>query len=98
MASTSSKTIKTRRRARFRLPDKNYEARVSKDYGRKIEASRPEIKEEDLIVPQRYKDNIKRLLKANGDVVANTDQQLGQTGTVQMKIENGDHPFIRLRP
>ena len=72
--------------------------RVSKDYERKMETSSPEIKEEDLIVPERYKDDIRKLLKANGDVIANTDKELGQTGTVQMKIDATDHPTIRLRP
>ena len=54
------------------------QVRVSKDYGRKIEASSPEIKEEDLIVPERYKNEIRRLLKVNEDVIANTEKELGQ--------------------
>ena len=72
--------------------------RVSKDYERKMETSSPEIKEEDLIVSERCKDEIRKLLKANWDVIANTDKEVGQTGTVQMKIDTGDHPPIRLRP
>lgn len=66
--------------------------RISKKYGRRVETSSPEIKE-DLIVPERYKDE--KLLEANQDVVANTDKELGQ---VQMKIDTGDYPPIRLKP
>ena len=52
-----------------------------------METSISEIKEEDLIMPERYKDEIRKLLKANRDVIANTDKELEQTGTVQMKID-----------
>lgn len=49
-------------------------------------------------MPERYKDEIRKLLEANRDVVANTDKELGQTETVHMKIDSGDHLPIRLMP
>lgn len=37
------------------------------------------------------------LLRANFDVVAKSDKELGQTHTVKMKIDMGNHPLIKLR-
>lgn len=101
LANTASKTItiKQGEELGYACPRKSIkQMRVIKNYGRKIETSSLKIKEKDLIVPERYKDEIKRLLKFYRDVVANTDKELGQTGTAQMKIETGDHPPIKMRP
>ena len=77
LANTASKTITIKQGEELGytcLLKITKQLRVSKDYGRKIEANNPKIKEEDLIVPKRYKDEIRRLLKANQDVIANTDK------------------------
>ena len=38
------------------------------------------------------------MLRSNREVIAMTDKELGQTKTVEMKIDNGNHPPIKLRP
>ena len=38
------------------------------------------------------------LSRSNRDIAANKDKELGQTQTVSMKIDTGNHPPIRVRP
>ena len=49
-------------------------------------------------MPDKYRRDIRKLLRDNKDRIANEDKELGQTQTVSMKIDTGDHPPIRLRP
>ena len=39
-----------------------------------------------------------QLFRSNRDVLANSDQELGRTRTVKMKIDTGNHPPIKLKP
>ena len=39
-----------------------------------------------------------KVIIENRNVVANSDKELGQTQSVRMKINTGDHPPIRLKP
>ena len=38
------------------------------------------------------------MLISNREVIAMIDKELGQTKTVEMRIDNGDYPPIKLRP
>ncbi len=53
---------------------------------------------DDVKVPPKYKDKIVELLKANSDLFALSDLDLGHTSTVKMKIDTADHPPIRSKP
>ena len=53
---------------------------------------------EEIVVPTEHKDKISKVIIENRDVVANLDKELGQTQSVWMKINTGDHPPIRLKP
>ena len=53
---------------------------------------------EEIVVPTEHKDKISKVIIENRDVVANSDKELGQTQSVRMKINTGDHPPIRLKP
>ena len=44
------------------------------------------------------KEDLKGLLSSNREVIAMTNKELGQTKTVEMRINTGDHPPIKLRP
>ena len=53
---------------------------------------------QEIVVPPEHKDKISKVIIENRDVVANSDKELGQTQSVRMKINTGDHPPIRLEP
>ena len=57
-----------------------------------------ELKDEDITVPERYRRRLKGLLRNNREVIAMTDKELGQTKTVEMRIDTGYQPPIKLRP
>lgn len=38
------------------------------------------------------------LLRANRDVLAKSDKELGKTHTMKMRIDTGDHPPVKLKP
>ena len=57
-----------------------------------------ELRDEDITVPERYRRRLKGLLISNHKVIAMTDKELGQTKTVEMRIDTGDHPPIKFRP
>ena len=57
-----------------------------------------ELRDEDITVPERYRRRLKGLLRSNREVIAMTIKELGQTKTVEMRIDTGDHPPIKLRP
>ena len=65
------------------------------------EKHRPETSELDLSsvkVPEDHRKEVINLIQRNKDIFAKNDFDLGQTDTVKMKIDTGDHPPIRLRP
>ena len=49
-------------------------------------------------MPEEYKKKIVTFINKNKDVVANSDKELGQTQSVQMKIDTCDHPPVKLKP
>ena len=49
-------------------------------------------------VPDKHRQEILDLLKANADLFAQKDSELSHTDTVKMKINTGDNPPIKLRP
>ena len=53
---------------------------------------------EEIVVPTERKDKISKVITENRNVVANSDKELGQTQSVRMKINTGDHPPIKLKP
>ncbi|CAG2220461.1 unnamed protein product [Mytilus edulis] len=56
------------------------------------------LDESEISVPQEFKKDILRMIRDNEDVFATSDKDLGCTDTVQMTIDTGDHPPIRLKP
>ena len=56
------------------------------------------VNPDEIRVPQEHRRKIEHLIYKNREVVANTNKELGQTQTIQMKIDTGDHPPIKLRP
>lgn len=50
-----------------------------------------EIENEEVVASDRFKARVKDLLRANQDVVARSDKELGQTNTVIMRIDTGGH-------
>ena len=57
-----------------------------------------ELRDEDITVPESYRRKLKGLLRSNRELIAMTDKELGQTNTVEMGIDTGDHAPINLRP
>lgn len=57
-----------------------------------------EVKDEEIIAPEKFKTRKGRLLRANCDAMANSDKELRQIQTVEMWIDTGDLPPIILRP
>lgn len=52
----------------------------------------------DLNVPLEHRQRIERLVNKNNDLFASTDEDLGHTSTIQMKIDTGNHPPIKMKP
>lgn len=57
-----------------------------------------ELRDEDITVPECYGRELRGLLRRNREVITMTDKELGQTETVEMRIDTGGHPPIKLRP
>ena len=60
-----------------------------------------QLDEEDsfeINVPLEYKARIQKLINKNKEIFASKDSELGHTDTVEMEIERGDHPPIKLKP
>ena len=74
--------IKTKRQVR------NFETRPCRD-GKTI------VNPDEIRVPQKHRRKIEYLMYKNREVVTNTDKELGQTQTIQMRIDTGDHPPIK---
>lgn len=49
---------------------------------------------EKVVGTDRVMARVKDLLRANQDVVPRLDEELGQTSTVKMRIDRGDHPQL----
>ena len=52
----------------------------------------------NVVEPTEHKDKISKVIIENRDVVPNSDKELGQTQSVRMKINTGDHQPIRRKP
>ena len=52
----------------------------------------------DAVIPLEHRSKLVPLLEKNADIFAQKDTELGETDTVQMTIDTGDHPPIKLRP
>lgn len=52
----------------------------------------------DVTVPSEHKSKVIKLIEKNSDLFAQKDTDLGQTDTVKMTIDTGNHPPIKLRP
>ena len=52
----------------------------------------------DAAIPLEHRSKLVPLLEKNADIFAQKDTELGETDTVQMTIDTGDHPPIKLRP
>ena len=61
-----------------------------------------EISKSDLLadvnVPSEHKSKVIKLIEKNSELFAQKDTDLGQTDTVKMTIDTGNHPPIKLRP
>ncbi|KAL5006703.1 hypothetical protein ScPMuIL_015509, partial [Solemya velum] len=49
-------------------------------------------------VPREHRKQVLGVIRKNKDLFAKKDTELGQTSTVTMKIDTGDHPPIKMRP
>ena len=49
-------------------------------------------------IPDQYREELEKLLDRNADLFAATDTELGRTDAVEMTIDTGDHPPIKLKP
>ena len=57
------------------------------------------VKEETKIdAPEEFRSTVEKLVQRNAELFASCDLDLGRTQTVQMKIETGNHPPIRMKP
>ena len=56
------------------------------------------VNEKEILAPFEHMESINQLVNKNRDLDANSDKDLGRTQTVQMKIDTGDHPPIKLKP
>lgn len=54
------------------------------------------MKDKEIVALDQLRARLVRLLRAHWDVVANLDKELGQTCTVKMRIDTGDHASIKL--
>ena len=46
----------------------------------------------DAVIPLEHRSKLVPLLEKNADIFAQKDTELGETDTVQMTIDTGDHP------
>ena len=53
------------------------------------------IDKAEINAPEEYKELIENLIIKNINLFANKDSDLGQTDTITMKIDTGDHPPIK---
>ena len=56
------------------------------------------VNEKAILPPFEYMGSIRQLVNKNSDLVANSNEDLDRMQTVQMKIDTGDHPPIKLKP
>ncbi|KAL5020837.1 hypothetical protein ScPMuIL_002080, partial [Solemya velum] len=54
--------------------------------------------EKEVKVPREHRKQVLGVIRKNKDLFAKKDTELGQTSTVTMKIDTGDHPPIKMRP
>lgn len=52
----------------------------------------------ELNVPPEHRQRIEKLISQHRDLFAVSDADLGHTNTIQMKIDTGDHPPIKMKP
>ena len=68
---------------------------------RKSKKNNVQLDEEDnfeINVPLKYKARIQKTINKHKEIFASKDSELGHTDTVQMEIETGDHPPLKLKP
>ena len=65
---------------------------------RPIKRSETTIDPRDINVPNEHRQEIEDLIQENIDVIANSDKELGRTQSVQMKIDTGNNPPIKIKP
>ena len=56
------------------------------------------VNEKEILAPFEHMESIRLLVNKNRNLVTNSDKDLGRTQTMQMKIDTGDHPPIKLKP
>lgn len=52
----------------------------------------------ELNVPPEHRPRIERLVDQNSNLFASTDADLGHASAIQMKIDTGNHPPIKMKP
>ena len=100
LANTSTKTIKVKKGEKVgqMCPlSKGMHIRYA-GHGRRSRERPEPLDLNEIVVPEKFRGMIERMVKANSDVVANSDKELGKTNTVTMTIDTGEHPPIKLRP
>ena len=65
---------------------------------RPIKRSETTIDPRDINVPNEHRRKIEDLIHENIDVVANSCKELGRTPLVQMKLDTGNNPPIKIKP
>ena len=56
------------------------------------------VDDEEIRVPDEYRDDILNIVHQNIDLFAKTDSDLGHTNTISMRIDTGSSPPIKHRP
>lgn len=100
LVNEASRTVKVKKGEEVgrALPLRNMQ-RIRLDKKEKEDLKRIDgITDEEIMAPERFRAKVRDLLRANRDVVAKSDKDLAQTHSIQMRIDTGDHPPIKLRP
>lgn len=92
LVNQSSKTVKVKREeeARRALPLRTLQW-VKLNKKKRCMKQVKETENEEIVALDRFKAILKDLLRDNQNVVAKSDKELGQTSTVMMRIDMGDH-------
>ena len=101
IVNNTNKTVKLKKECVVGKAESVYEQNmvIVKD---KIQVTKGPTNQVDNInkvnAPEEHKRTITKLVKKNRDLFAAKDSDLGHTDTVQMKINTGESPPIKLRP
>ena len=97
LINNTNKTFRLRRGCiigRINVVDEGAIASITKE---EAKDSTSQDLTDGIDVPPEHREMITELLEQNRDLFAKTDAELGHTSTIQMKIDTGNHPPIKMR-